>query len=233
MRRGRKPLDPEVQAERRRESRLRYESQHLEERREAARLRMRRHREVISNSGYKIIESYRRQARQSAAKYRERHPDKLAAVATNQPQRNAASQQKGTMKSSKPSKQKGTTKSSEPSKESIIMKSSKASKTHQRVSHVARKQRTVHSDGQAGQPCGNDGSDDSDSGDDWIDEHRDFNQAKWDFKNPPQEVFLPCGLPGCPEDACPGCACVCSATNVWIKHWGGHNRSPPRGSIFG
>jgi hypothetical protein len=29
MRRGRKPLDPEVQAERRRESRLRYESQYV------------------------------------------------------------------------------------------------------------------------------------------------------------------------------------------------------------
>ncbi|KAJ7301791.1 hypothetical protein DFH08DRAFT_827175 [Mycena albidolilacea] len=73
MRRGRKPLDPEVQAERRRESRLRYESQHREERREAARLRMQRHREVIRNSGYKVIESYKRQARRSAAKYRESH----------------------------------------------------------------------------------------------------------------------------------------------------------------
>lgn len=31
-----------------------------------------RHREVIRNSGYKVIESYKRQARRSAAKYRER-----------------------------------------------------------------------------------------------------------------------------------------------------------------
>ncbi|KAJ7205395.1 hypothetical protein C8J57DRAFT_1538196 [Mycena rebaudengoi] len=226
MRRGRKPLDPEVQAERRRESRLRYESHvPLDTSKSAVKL----HVCACSVTGRPSATLALRSLRRTGAKRDEQQQniekDKLAATATNQPQRNAVPRQKGTMKSSKPSKQKGTTKFSEPSKEKGTMKSSKPSKTPQCVPHVDRKQITVLS--------GRQEDADSDSGDDWIDEHHDFNRAKWDFKHPPKEVFLPCGLPGCSEDACPGCACVCSATNVWIKHWGGHYQSPPRGSIFG
>nr|GAT48533.1 predicted protein [Mycena chlorophos] len=65
----------------------------------------------------------------------------------------------------------------------------------------------------------------------WIDEHADFHRIRWNFSEHPEEG--PCAFSGCSESSCPGCACICTATNVWVRHWGGHHRRPPRGSIFG
>ncbi|KAF7314619.1 CxC2 domain-containing protein [Mycena kentingensis (nom. inval.)] len=66
--------------------------------------------------------------------------------------------------------------------------------------------------------------------DNWVNEHRDFNRIKWD---PKQGIIEgPCGLPGCPEESCPGCACICRGTDVWRKHWGGHHVRVQRGCIF-
>ncbi|KAJ7051195.1 hypothetical protein C8F01DRAFT_1091767 [Mycena amicta] len=65
----------------------------------------------------------------------------------------------------------------------------------------------------------------------WVDEHWAFSRLKWDYSKRPA-VDGPCPFAGCSEESCPGCACVCKATNIWIKHWGGHHCTPPHGCLF-
>nr|GAT58313.1 predicted protein [Mycena chlorophos] len=65
----------------------------------------------------------------------------------------------------------------------------------------------------------------------WVDKHADFHRIRWNFQDHPVEG--PCSFSRCKEASCPGCACICRGTVVWIEHWGGHHRKPPRGCIFG
>ncbi|KAF8137748.1 hypothetical protein K438DRAFT_1786394 [Mycena galopus ATCC 62051] len=69
---GRKPLDAETKRQHRALSSALYEAKNVNERREAAKLRMRRHREAMANADYHAQRKYRAQVAKHSENYRHR-----------------------------------------------------------------------------------------------------------------------------------------------------------------
>ncbi|KAF8203392.1 hypothetical protein K438DRAFT_1757722 [Mycena galopus ATCC 62051] len=69
---GRKPLDPETKLQHRRLSSALYEAKNAGKRREGAKMRMRRHREAMSNADHHTRREYRAQVAEHSENYRRR-----------------------------------------------------------------------------------------------------------------------------------------------------------------
>ncbi|KAF8214560.1 hypothetical protein K438DRAFT_1955610 [Mycena galopus ATCC 62051] len=75
---GRKPLDPATKQEHRRLSSSLYKAKNADTQREAAKLRMRRHRAAMANSDYHTRRKYRAQVAEHSENYRHRkHQEEL------------------------------------------------------------------------------------------------------------------------------------------------------------
>ncbi|KAK7007337.1 hypothetical protein R3P38DRAFT_2792669 [Favolaschia claudopus] len=198
MRRGRPPLEPEVQLQHRRESLQRYAAKNGVKLREAARLRMRRKREAIrTQADYNAERKYKLKASEASQRYRDRKERRETGEMLA---KHAAKRRTSKLAGKKTIKKTSSASHIKPRAPVVKTLLSRAPKTPQTLSAI-------------------DAGADFDSSDSENEQESDkiHSSVPSAFPERTRGNTVPtcgeCGLEGCP-----GCFCMCPVSTVWVKH---------------
>ncbi|KAJ7906806.1 hypothetical protein B0H13DRAFT_1880209 [Mycena leptocephala] len=213
MPRGRKPLDPDLRLQRRHESLKRYAEKNAEALRAAARLRMQRKRAEISAADYKTKARYVKQACKTAEKYR----DKKAEEERTADAAKRLLRKKITLKSkTKPQDHPNSRPTTTTKLKTRPNCDAPAAPPPTAAAQVKLLERRAHRHV--------DNNEDALSDDSSCEDRRRRRRSEspvFPGHTQPRTVVPPPCLE-CGEGGCPGCACMCMESVVWIDHEGGH-----------
>ncbi|KAJ7815080.1 hypothetical protein B0H14DRAFT_3476487 [Mycena olivaceomarginata] len=218
MPRGRPRLDPDVKTQNLAESRKHYEEKNIERRRETAKLRMQRKRAEIAASDNSTRRKYLGQAASNSERYRDR---KHAQEREEQRAADAVIKKARTRKKVElRKKHKPLPKSPPPvAKPPPKLLPTIAKPPHRRrapspitPTPAPRRPATLVSNAHAAV-----GEHDNRSMDDESDEEHPIEAPIW-----PTRAHRPQRCPRCYQEDCVGCACLCSESDEWFDHPGGH-----------
>ncbi|KAF8187275.1 hypothetical protein K438DRAFT_1764900 [Mycena galopus ATCC 62051] len=207
---GRKPLDPETKLQHRRLSSALYEAKNAGKRREGAKMRMRRHREAMSNADHHTRREYRAQVAEHSENYRRR---KLEEELVNSRSAGAVKLRARKLDAEhlRASHQSAATPSLTPQPKPSCKRlpvARRASSSQEMPLPSSKR------DGTSGDGSGED-SDASNAP--YRQSDKPFFPARI---TPRTAVGRPCKACGLYD--CPSCACMCEASSEWVEHPGGH-----------
>ncbi|KAJ7080781.1 hypothetical protein B0H15DRAFT_953378 [Mycena belliarum] len=185
---GRKPLDPQDKAKRRKASLARYAEKNADRLRDAARLRAQRSRSSLADADSTTLRKHKERAHKAAAGYRERNRDKIRAA--------------DSMRRAQQRKQTTQTEGGLDASGSLPLGSS--------TSYAAKQRRPKQ---RRPWPRNN-----LDTGEEEEEDASPALSAASDFGfRVRAEPRYRCPE-GCDEEACEGCACICGASTRWLPH---------------
>ncbi|KAJ6593720.1 hypothetical protein B0H19DRAFT_1056204 [Mycena capillaripes] len=213
---GRKPLDPHLRLQHRQESLQRYAEKNANALRAAARLRMQRKRAEISAGDYKTRARYAKKAREASEKYRfkKAEEERAADVARRLLRKKVSLKPKTKPQHCGESRSAPQATTGSKSK-SRAHREARPTPLRTAATKLKRHEGHVHRHEQNKEDSFSD-----DSGEERRRRRRSESPIFPGRIKPRTVVPPPCSE--CGEVGCPGCACMCMESTVWIEHKDGH-----------